>query len=396
MTCQRLALNFLAALSSLVSAYVAAQSPAAPVDLNGVRVIIPSSGDKDRVNFVTAQPAPLPKNQHFSRETFRAEYIEALSKDGSVPNTIEYLPMNPGTGKPRGKTSTLGRPAAPKVEKGEFRLEDWGTTNLPFSTARADLNPEATNKQWPYRAAGKLFFKDGAKSFICSGAMIERGLVVTAAHCVSAYGKKRYYAAWEFVPGYRNGDAPFGTWKAAKVYVLATYPDGGAICDQNGVVCSDDVAILALLPQGPSTAPYFPGDATGWFGYAYGPAPYTSTGLTHITQLGYPGCLDNGGFMERNDAQGAISKSNRDNTVFGSLMCGGSSGGPWIANFGIAPDLTETTSGSYANANIVVGVTSWGFEDTKIKQQGASPFLSTNIDHLVKTACKEHPGACQK
>lgn len=58
-------------------------------------------------------------------------------------------------------------------------------------------------------------------------------------------------------------------------------------------------------------------------------------------------------------------------SAIGSLMCGGSSGGPWLVNFGIRPARTATTAGSASNPNIVVGTTSWGYVSTAPKQQGA-------------------------
>jgi hypothetical protein len=43
---------------------------------------------------------------------------------------------------------------------------------------------------------------------------------------------------------------------------------------------------------------------------------------------------------------------------------------------------------------MVVGVTSWGYDDTSIKQQGASPLTSGNIVPLMHAACTAVPAAC--
>ena len=269
--------------------------------------------------------------------------------------------------------------------------DEYGTGHQPFSTARADLLTLATNTQYPYRASGKLYFqKPDNTTFVCSASMIKRGLVVTAAHCVADYGQSTYYHNFRFYPGYRSGAAPFGNQTVYQVWIKTAYYNGTDNCAQFGVVCPDDVAVLILNTQSGA----YVGTQTGWYGYGYNGFGFTN-GVTHITQIGYPECLDNGTLMERNDSQGFVSGSNSSNTIIGSLMCGGSSGGPWLENFGIRPTLTGTGNGTAPNPNIVVGVTSWGYINNAVKQQGASPFTSNNIVSLVNSACGSRPAACQ-
>jgi len=158
-----------------------------------------------------------------------------------------------------------------------------------------------------------------------------------------------------------------------------------------GVVCPDDVAVLILNTQ----AGAYPGTSTGWLGYGWNGYSFTSNHLTQITQLGYPAGLHNAVYMERNDSYGYVSSSNSNNTVIGSNMNGGSSGGPWIANFGLPSVLTGETKGSASTPNVVVGVTSWGYTNLALKEQGAAPFTSNNIVSLLGSACGATPAACQ-
>jgi Trypsin len=268
--------------------------------------------------------------------------------------------------------------------------EEFGTTAHPFSTAQADLFMLATNTSYPYRASGKLFFNVGTDTFVCSASLIARGVVVTAAHCVANFGQQQFYSNWQFVPGYRNGVAPFGVWSVGGGAILTPYYDGTDPCAVSGVVCQDDVAVLLLNAQ----ATGYPGTATGWYSYGWNGYGFTGSGLTHITQIGYPVCLDNGFLMERNDSYGYVASTLSSNTIIGSLMCGGSSGGPWLVNFGIRPTMPGTTPGAYSDPNVVVGVTSWGYISSSPKEQGASPFTDGNIVPLVTAVCTAAPAAC--
>lgn len=339
------------------------------------------------IDYVNAVPMELPIAAGYSEEQAQDDLVSALLESPQPLGKPGHSQGWEGDGKKR--PVHLGVPAAPAVDADEVAPAAFGTSSLPFSTARADLNTGKTNTIYPYRASGKLFFVDGTESFICSASLIKKGIVVTAAHCVAAFGQNRLFQNFSFVPGYRNGAAPFGSWTAKQVYVLTTYLNGTDPCAQSGVICKDDIAVIALNAQGGA----FVGTNTGWYGYNWNGFGFTGNGLTHITQIGYPGCLDNAALMERNDAQGMKSTGQSNNTVIGSLMCGGSSGGPWLVNFGTPPALTGTTAGTAATANTVVGVTSWQ-SSTSVKQMGASPFLNTNITTLVNTACAAFPVNC--
>src|SRR5205823_3872187 len=153
-----------------------------------------------------------------------------------------------------------------------------------------------------------------------------------------------------------------------------------------GVVCPDDVAVLTENPQNGR----YPGYSTGWFGYGWNGYGFNASSQALISQLGYPGNLDGAALMERTDSQGFVDTSNKNNTIIGSAMEGGSSGGPWIVNLGIQPSDFPTSNA--AQPNTVVGVTSWGFKDPSVQQQGASPFTKNNIVALVDSVCTATPG----
>jgi V8-like Glu-specific endopeptidase len=340
------------------------------------------------IDFMNAKPMELPSVPAHIQALAQEDLSRALTSQ-SVLSQSGSAPGQKGSG--RMTPIRLGVPNAWHADADEFTTEEFGTNNHPFSTARADLDPLPTNTSYPYRATGKLFFNIGNSTFVCSASLIKRGVVVTAAHCVANFGQNQVYSNWQFVPGYRNGSAPFGVWTVLGALLLTSYLNGTDSCTVAGIVCLDDVAVLVLNT---SATGAYPGTATGWYGYGWDGFGFTGNWLAQITQIGYPGCLDNGAFMEVNNSYGYISSSLSYNIIIGSLMCGGSSGGPWLVNFGIRPGLTGTTQGSFANPNVVVGVTSWGYDSTSPKEQGASIFLSINIVPLVNFVCTAVPAAC--
>ena len=212
------------------------------------------------VDFVNAKARALPIAIKFSTANADLDAIRAMA--AAAPINVPAAPSLAGVsagkqGSGAQTPVTLGQPAPASDDDSAAVPLAFGSSGLPFSTARADLNPQATNDQYPYRASGKLFFNIENDTFICSASLINKGIVVTAAHCVSEFGQSKLFSNWHFVPGYRNGFAPFGDWTVAEAYVPTAYFEGTDICDPNnqGIVCQDDVAILVLNPKSGTTAP---------------------------------------------------------------------------------------------------------------------------------------------
>ncbi len=301
-------------------------------------------------------------------------FVEGKSGTGAVSNALAPLEM-----------LSVWDGALDSALDGEINPEAFGTSRQPFTTARVDTAGNNVSRTYPFSAAGKLYFRDRGQGYVCSASLIKRGVIVTAAHCVAAFGENRYYTNFQFVPAKYNNRAPFGVWNGAAAFVLSSVLKGTDGCGPGyeGVVCQNDVAVIRLAPKSGK----FPGTKTGWLGYAWNGYGLTPDHLTLINQLGYPVSHDSGYIMQRTDSQGSIS--GRDfacNTVWGSGQSGGSSGGPQVMNLGIRGRVSLGL-GQASTPNLVIGTTSWGYSGGQVLLQGASPFLSTNIVPLVDQAC---------
>jgi len=353
---------------------------------NGVTSFTMQNQQQPKLDFVNAKPMPLPS------VPFPANSKQAL---------IDALMSSPARGVAGYSAGEVGKGGLDQVDLGApaatkndgIEPDDYGSNGHPFSTERADLGTatqtNATNKFYPYRAAGKLYFiGPGGYTYWCSASLIKSGVVVTAGHCVAGWGTGQFYSGWQFIPAYQNGVAPYNTSTASNAWIMTGYLQGTDGCYVNGVVCPDDVAII-ILNYKPGTKIYV-GKQTGYFGYGWDGYGFVST-LTQISQLGYPGGLDNAAYMERNDSYGFTNSTYSNNTIIGSNMDGGSSGGPWLVNLGKDPVLTGESNGYAPANNIVVGVTSWGYTSSSYKEQGAAPFTSSNIVPLMNAACGGSP-----
>ena len=127
-----------------------------------------------------------------------------------------------------------------------------------------DVTPRAT-EQPSVPTEGKVFFSgsDGF-DYMCSGTAVvseNESMVWTAGHCVHGGKGQTYHHNWVFIPGYDDGEAPFGIWTAESLSTpepwanrsSLKYDVGAAVvATLDGVTLGDTVGMAGIAFNQPA------------------------------------------------------------------------------------------------------------------------------------------------
>lgn len=243
------------------------------------------------------------------------------------------------------------RPADAKrsgaVHRGPGAAKKPAATKEPGAGGRPATGPAA--------AVGALFYRGLGGQHFCTGTVLRspaRDLIVTAAHCADPGGHLRHFV---FVPGYRDGRAPYGVWQPRQVVAGTGW--------SSSANPADDVAFVVMAPShGRNIGDVIAGEGIG----------RSSDYRGQFRVIGYP-----------DGAQHAVSC---DNTVIDGShglefdcpgFTDGTSGGPWLAG-----------PGPPAGAGRVAGVIG-GYQQGGVSASVSySPVFGQNVMNLYRRAVR--------
>ncbi len=131
-----------------------------------------------------------------------------------------------------GSAVRLYDPAQVKIqaEVGDVESQAVGTGGVPYTSAR--VNQPGLETIFPNRTVGKLFFTDNTgERFVCSASVIRQRIVLTAGHCVhkGSGGSAGFHRNFLFVPAFRDGSAPLGTFTARRAGATSLWMTSGGL-----------------------------------------------------------------------------------------------------------------------------------------------------------------------
>lgn len=314
-----------------------------------------------RERMLAAQPLPFPLDIGEAPTIESAEFDEA--PDGDLVEFPGQLPL--------ADSAALARESYPeewqRIEEAEALAQAAAepaaadaVPSLPFVSYYVTNPSYGGNLLWdeyPWITMGVLFFEiPGYGDYRCSGGVAYNRVIWTTGHCIFTPGIG-WHRDVQFVPAYRNGSRPFGTFYMFDMATLTPWATEGNIAYDVGMVAVRDNSGRSI------------GATVGYLGSAFNVMPWRLL----YNAFGYPSNLGNNGRYLMScvgDRWLRESRNGPDPVAVPCDMTFGSSGGPWLMNF------YPFRSGAY---NQVVGINSYGYDGQDLMY---SPYFSDGASRL--------------
>lgn len=204
---------------------------------------------------------------------------------------------------------------------------------------------------------GALFTREGSGNHFCTASVVsspDRDLLITAAHCINGGDGRGYRSDVVFIPGYRDGKAPYGIWTPARLVVA---PGWARSADPDL-----DVGFVVLKPRYGEGIEQVLGADTLLFNAGY-------RNLVRVT--GYPESS-----QEPISCQNwTVSRGARQLKFSCDGFTGGTSGSPWITRFD-----------PYTRTGRIVGVIGGYQQGGDTADISYSAYFGGAIEHLYQQA----------
>lgn len=190
---------------------------------------------------------------------------------------------------------------------------------------------------FPTSTNGKVFFTDDGVNYVCSGTAItsaNQSVVWTAGHCVNE-GPGSFHTNWAFVPAYRDGARPYGTWPASSLHTTTQWRTSGDFSYDLGAAVTAPAATRLTAAIGGGRSLAFNG-------------PRSQT----YNAFGYPQASPFNGLRLWMCASGLYMSDTSASPQTMGIQCnmtGGSSGGGWVGASGSVYSVNSYTYGSLRN-----------------------------------------------
>ena len=303
-----------------------------PASTGSAEVMASAANESSAIGTPGRSPAgaPSPRAQALLRTAYAADW--KMIEDASAAPTSSDM------------AAEADAEAAAQLNGGELE----GTSQV--FTSYTVNHVASVQTLYPHAWVGRLSFTiPGSGTSYCSATVVSGNNIITAAHCLYDSTLNRWYSNWTFIPAYRNGSAPFGTFSWRTCQILPQWINLTGNYSVNTWARYD----VGVCTMGTNSVGVSLNNAVGWAGRQWN-WPY----VRHLHTLGYPFkntsnvFLPNAGLFLRTCAAETFVQA-LDIRGMGCNWGGGISGGPWMS--GYAPGtLSGWVDG--VNSGIFIGV----------------------------------------